>query len=206
VILALGTLAVSLSGQTTVIPRSSVTGGGTITSAQLLAPDGTAGAPSYSFASEPTLGFYRLSATNISTSTGAAINSFAFIAAAAGYMRFIGSTVLDAPSNGALRITPSAQTTGVQFAVGGLPTVGTCGTGTVTAKSTNNAGHITPTGATACTVIFHTTPAFTNTPFCVATAGTTLEPMRITAASTTSFVVNFTTASNTFTYVCLGPI
>lgn len=40
---------------------SAVTGSGTITSAQLLAPDGSASAPSYSFASETNLGLYKAS-------------------------------------------------------------------------------------------------------------------------------------------------
>jgi hypothetical protein len=36
-----------------------VNGGGTVTSSQILAPDGTVGAPSYSFASSPSTGWYR---------------------------------------------------------------------------------------------------------------------------------------------------
>jgi hypothetical protein len=38
---------------------SGVNGGGTVTSSQILAPDGTVGAPSYSFASSPSTGWYR---------------------------------------------------------------------------------------------------------------------------------------------------
>ena len=40
-------------------PSSGVTGGGTVLSPQLLAPDGSASAPSYSFASDPDTGVYR---------------------------------------------------------------------------------------------------------------------------------------------------
>lgn len=42
-----------------VLPASAVNGGGVVTSSQLLAPDGSAAAPSYSFASETDFGFYR---------------------------------------------------------------------------------------------------------------------------------------------------
>jgi hypothetical protein len=54
---------------TFVIPASGVTGGGVVTSSQLLAPDGTAAAPSYSFASDTDTGFWN-TANEIRFSTG----------------------------------------------------------------------------------------------------------------------------------------
>lgn len=83
------------------------------------------------------------------------------------------------------------------------PTVASCGTGTVDAKSTNVAGRITPTGAMACTVTFGL-PNWTNTPFCIVTFETVAEVNRISAISTTAFTVTFATAANVFDYVCLG--
>lgn len=58
-----------------VIPASGVNGGGTVTSPQLLLPDGTAAAPALSWASEPTMGLFRggTSLLDVSTGSGARV-------------------------------------------------------------------------------------------------------------------------------------
>lgn len=53
-----------------VSPASAVTGGGAVTSAQILAPDGSASAPSYSFASDPDTGFYWTTSNQMLWSAG----------------------------------------------------------------------------------------------------------------------------------------
>lgn len=107
-------------------------------------------------------------------------------------------------ADGVLQWNASGGTIGVEMAVGAAnPTATTCGTGTVTAHSTNVAGEVTATGATTCTLTFGAT-AFTNQPFCTVTDETTAAALRISAISTTSFTVTNLTAGDKFLYVCLG--
>jgi len=140
------------------------------------------------------------------TAGGVVTSNSDMLAGSTAFIYWSSRTLLSSPANAALNATNQANNTGIQTTFGGLPTVGTCGTGTVNAKSTNTYGGIVPTGASACTVIFHTTPAFTNTPFCTVTLQGTAEVYRISAVSTTSFTVNFTTAGNPFMYHCGGGV
>lgn len=130
-------------------------------------------------------------------------------AGASGFLCLTGRNCLTSSANGLTNfVQNSGATTGVQLNVGtAKPTVGTCGTSpTLTATSTNVAGQITSgTGTTTCVVNFGA-PAWTNTPFCTATDGTGARALFITAASTTSFTVNGLTASDVFTWTCLGSV
>lgn len=129
----------------------------------------------------------------------------AFVLPATGTWSTVGREFMRSTANGLLQIGQnSASTPQIEMNTGtAQPTLTACGTGTVDTKSTNFAGKITPTGASACTVTFGA-PAFTNTPYCIVTFETTAEAFRISAKSTTAFTVTFTTAANVFDYICLG--
>lgn len=118
---------------------------------------------------------------------------------------FTGRTLLTSPSNGGLNTTVQSGTSGVQDTFGADVTVGTCGTGTVTAGSKNVAGNITATGATACTVIFNTSPTFTNKPFCVVSPESGSIPT-VVVNTTVSVTVTGLTSGATFNYICRGRI
>lgn len=119
---------------------------------------------------------------------------------------YTGGSATIAPANGLLNVIDSAGSFGIQVNTGtAAPTVASCGTGTVTSGSRNSAGEITATGATACTVTFGA-PAWTNTPFCIATEATAARALFISASSTTAFTVSGLTAGDVFKYVCLGRV
>lgn len=92
---------------------------------------------------------------------------------------------------------------GIRFQSVAQPTVSTCGTGSVTTGSTDNAGEVTATGATTCTVNFTTTP-FSTAAFCTVTDETTAAALRISAISTTAFTVTNLTAGDKFLFTCFG--
>lgn len=119
---------------------------------------------------------------------------------------FTGRGTLSFDANGLPQFKEAGSSFGIQLNTGTAePTVTSCGTGTVTAGSRNTAGQITATGATSCTVTFGA-PAWTNTPFCVATDGTGARALFITSPSTTAFTVSGLTAGDVFRYVCIGRI
>lgn len=127
---------------------------------------------------------------------------------ASGTFSRTGATFFSFPANGTMRISQNSGATGTQLLINvgtANPSVTSCGTGAVTTNSTNTAGEVTPTGATACTLTFGL-PNWTNTPFCQVTPETTLEVIRISAISTTAFTATFTTAANKFMYSCFGGI
>lgn len=167
---------------------------------QILAADGTALLPTYSFASEPTLGFWRSAAGNVTmqgalTTTGA-INATGTIGtSAAGAFGFAGRGYWQAPANGVFTFANAALTIGSEFKVDALPTAGACGTSpAVTAGSTPLAGSImagTDTPA-SCVVVFGGT-SFPSAPFCTANVVTT------TAASTRAIGTLSTTTQLTLT-------
>lgn len=139
------------------------------------------------------------------TATGN-ITGSSIVAAAAGTNSFLGRSFFSSTANGLLRFGQNSGAVGTLLEMNmgtANPTVTSCGTGTVTANSTNTAGEVTPTGASACTLTFGT-PAYTNKPFCVVTMETVAEVFRISAISTTAFTVTFTTAANVFSYHCFG--
>ncbi len=85
---------------------------------------------------------------------------------------------------------------------GAAPGVSTCGTGSVTTGSTDVAGQIVATGATACTVTFAV--AYGTAAFCTITDDTTVGKGIITAQSASAFTVSSLTSGDTFQYVCGG--
>lgn len=139
------------------------------------------------------------------TTTGNISSSGSVVAGASGTMSFVGREFWSSTANGVLRIAQNSGSAPILEINTGtaVPTVTSCGTGTVTTFSTNTAGEITPTGASACTVTFGL-PNWTQKPFCVVTMETVAEAVRISAISTTAFTATFTTAANVFAYHCFG--
>jgi hypothetical protein len=82
------------------------------------------------------------------------------------------------------------------------PAVSSCGTGAAAAGSTDNAGQVTATGATACTVTFNV--AYTSQPFCSVTDNTTAAGLKVTYSTGVSFTVTGLTSGDTFSYICIG--
>lgn len=62
---AFATVVIVAHAQESIGPQPTFTSSVTLTSGQFLAPDGTASAPSYSFASQNTLGFYKVATDQI---------------------------------------------------------------------------------------------------------------------------------------------
>lgn len=84
-----------------------------------------------------------------------------------------------------------------------VPSVATCGTGAALAGSTDTAGQVHATGATACTMSFNV--AYTSQPFCVATNNTTAaSSLKLAYVAATGFTVSGMTSGDTFSYVCVG--
>jgi hypothetical protein len=148
-------------------------------------PDGTSGAPSIAFTSEPTLGLWRSSAAVMQIQgglnvTGSIIGSANVIAAQTQGLAVSTRLFITAPADGNAALTNWGATIGSRLKVDALPTPGTCGTSpAVTAGSTPFAGSIDVGTATpaSCVVVFGGT-AFPSAPFCTAnavtsTAGTT---------------------------------
>lgn len=122
----------------------------------------------------------------------------------AGTFKFNTQTIVASPADGLTNITNSGPTFGLQVNVGtATPTVTSCGTGSITAHSTNTAGGFTATGATSCTVTFGV-PNWTNVPFCTVSEITTAGVSRISAASVSAFTVTGFTSGDAFYYHCLG--
>jgi hypothetical protein len=193
--------------------------------------DGTSGAPSIAFASEPTLGFFR-SGTGATSYTGATLNmtssTGAQIVANSGQvltlrngasqgiqignasLSFFTAVSFAAPTTGYLTISTSSVSNGVTLKVDALPTIasGFGTTPTVTAGSTPLAGSVNVgTGGVATSgVIAFNGVAFPSAPFCVATPSTTNAVTRV-ATSTTQLTFTTTTAwtaSDTVSWICLS--
>jgi len=179
---------------------------GTLTmTGPILAPNGTAPLPAYSFSAEPTLGFRRTSAalvglegalTASSNITGS--NLFATTNVSLGNAGAIYWTTragIRSPADGTVTIANGANTIGSQLKVDALPTTGTCGTSpAVAAGSTPFAGQVdVGTGTPAsCVVVFGGT-AFPTAPFCTANI------VSATASEARAIAVVATTAQVTFT-------
>ena len=113
-------------------------------------------------------------------------------AAAAGLIYWNGRTEITSSADGLLNVKDAAQAVGLQLNTGtAAPTLTTCGTGSVTTGSRNAAGEGTATGATVCTV----------------TDLTGARALWIsTGPSTTAFTISGLTASDKFSWICLGRI
>lgn len=117
-----------------------------------------------------------------------------------------GTTNLSTTSDGIFDIKNTDTTHGIELSTNTAAiTVTSCGTGTVTTGSRNSAGEATATGATACTVQFKNN-TWTNTPFCVPEDESTLQAVRISAISTSSFTVTGLTSGDKFMWICLGQV
>ena len=113
---------------------------------------------------------------------------------------------LGAARNGSTVNTVEVAGSVMRFINADTPTVSTCGTGTVTTGSTDNAGEVTATGAATCTVNFTVsgTSGFQTVAFCTVTDETTVAALRISAISTTAFTVTGLTSGDKFMYHCFG--
>lgn len=85
---------------------------------------------------------------------------------------------------------------------GTAPTVSTCGTGTVTANSTDEVGEVTAIGTTTCTVNFNV--AWGTFVRCIAQDDSALTVIRVSAQTLSSFTVTGLTAGDKFVYMCKG--
>ena len=185
-------------------------GGGTFT-ASILEADGTVAAPSYSFTNATGSGLYSLSAgrpaLSVNGTQGLFLDGTGALVVSSALKFDAASTDIVIGRNGAagrLAAYGGSASVGVELAIGSVqPTLTSCGTGTLTAKSTNIAGEVTATGATACTINFGA-PVFSNQPFCVIEEETSAVAQRISAISTTAFTVTGLTSGDKFMYQCLG--
>ena len=85
---------------------------------------------------------------------------------------------------------------------GTLPVLSSCGTGAVTAGSSDTAGTFTTTGATGCTLTFNV--AYATAPSCTVTELTVNTAARTTAITASTIVVASGGSGSTYTYVCVG--
>lgn len=140
--------------------------------------DGTSGAPSIAFASEPTLGFWRsqsgtmtLAAGNL-TLSGAANGT---IVASGGYFGWNNRGYLKRPADGVMTASNNADTIGSEFKVDALPTVTSCGAGApaVDSQSTPLWGQVTvgTGGPLTCTITFNGT-SYPHNAICTANVAT----------------------------------
>jgi hypothetical protein len=108
-------LAVPASAQL-VIQRDSpgITGDGTVNASQIKFPDGTSVAPSITFATETTLGFYRLSSGVIGfTGNFLTTGSGSLLAGSAGAQGFVSRTLVSSPADGQINFTNNGVTAGI---------------------------------------------------------------------------------------------
>lgn len=147
------------------------------------AADGTSGAPSHTFASEPTLGFYR-SAAGIVTVVGALVlsgtNSLSVggdvTLGAANMVRFGARGKVRSGADGIFTVLNNGETIGSEFKVDALPVASACGAGSpaVVAGSTPMSGAVTigTTSVATCTITFGGT-AYPSAPHCSGAVETT---------------------------------
>jgi hypothetical protein len=181
--------------------------GTSIAAGVLSAGDGTAALPVYTFASEPTLGFWRSSAGNLSLAAGSLLLD-------SGKSFSIGSTwILDGGAgNGLMRWRDATGAVGVTMKFDALPSIAS-GFGTspsITAGSTALAGSINVgTGGSATTgaIDFNGT-TFPSAPFVVVSTKLTNAVTRVSAVSATQMTFTSTTAwtaSDIISWICVSP-
>lgn len=161
---------------------------GSAATGSFYAADGTAALPSYSFTSEPTLGFYRSSVNFITT--GGSLQVGNLNVPNGGAIYWLSRAFMQSPADGTLTIATTGGTIGNRFKMDALPTVASGGGGTVapsvTAGSTPLAGSVNVgTGViTSPIVINFNGTAFPSAPFAVCTDGQTAIAVRATASTT----------------------
>lgn len=192
---------------------SGTTFAGDVTSGgEFYASNGTSGAPSYSFTSEPTLGFWRSAAGAVTLQGGLATTASLQLTGATtnGEVRMSGNTILQAPAGGTLALLNFSRTIGSTFKVDALPTIAS-GFGTspaVTAGSTPFAGSVdVGTGGVAASgVITFGGTAFPSAPFCVIGSSTGTYQLRsVTTTTTIQLIANVAfTASDKISWICVS--
>ena len=191
------------------ISGGSFSGTSTFTGTALFA-DGTSGAPSIAFASEPTLGFWRSSAGNIALA-GSSTLTGTFVSATGATFNFAGGGNIGSSANGMFRLYTSSFAIGSLLKVDALPTIAS-GFGTspsVTAGSTPLAGSVTvgSGGVAATGLISFNGTAFPSVPFCVVTSRLTNGVQRASGVSTTQ--LEFTssiawTTGDVVAWICIS--
>jgi hypothetical protein len=180
--------------------------------------DGTSLLPAYSFASEPTLGFYRSSSGIVTLAGGAfaaatSINAGTSVSAAATSFFTWGGTRnrLLAPIDGQMTMVNVATTIGALYKFDALPTLSSGGGGTapaaVTAGSTPLAGSVNVgTGViTSPIVINFNGTAFPSAPFVVCNDGQTAIAVRATATTTQLTLTSAAfVASDVISWICIS--
>lgn len=87
----------------------------------------------------------------------------------------------------------------------GIPTLGTCTGGSMTAGAKNSAGQYTGNTSGSCVINFGT-PNFTNTPYCFAMSTASTTHPRISASSASSITVTGGVSGETIQFMCIGRI
>lgn len=184
--------------------------------------DGSASAPSISFATTPTSGAFLKSGGIAFTNGGTEVfgvlggtlelSSGSTVSWGATSVGSAADTILARGAAGVLTATGASGTNGIRLQFNGAPTVGTCGTSpSITSGSRDTAGSVnvgTGGTATSCGVTFNATWA--SAPFCVANGTTTTAGnVRALAVNTTTTAMTITAASawaasEVVQWVCVG--
>ena len=177
----------------------------------LLFSDGSATAPSIAFTNDQNTGFYIASgdpervsfASNGTKMFSWGTNFFRLEAAAATIEFGAGADLaLGRGAAGLLNITDADATPDLNLNVSGAPTPSSCGDGAVATGSSNTAGRVTSTDATACTLTFSASFGG-NSADCVI-SNLIANRGFVSAASSTAFTVSSLTAGDDFMYWCAG--
>jgi hypothetical protein len=175
---------------------------------QVLCADGTALLPCYSFASEPTLGFWRSSAGNV-TLQGTLNVTSGMRGGATSFIGWTSRAAFSSPGVSAVNVVDATGVFGAQFNVGALPTIAS-GFGTspsVTAGSTPLAGSVNVgTGGVATTgLINFGGTAFPSAPFCLVQAQGNYIVRPVTSATQLQINSNSAfAASDIVSWICIS--
>jgi hypothetical protein len=174
--------------------------------------DGSASAPSVSFASDTNTGRFRNGdGDQIDVASGASIwrvYSSGVIVAQNKYLGFgssgsgVEDTILQRGGAGLLNLSDADGTPDLNLNVGGSPALSTCGDGALATGSSNTSGRVTGTTQTACTLTFSASFGG-NSADCVM-ANLIANRGFVSAASATAFTVSSLTAGDDFMYWCAG--
>lgn len=137
------------------------------------------------------------------TGAGAFTTSTNLTVGAAGELRYLGSTILGAPSNGKFAITNGARTFGVTVQCLAQPVV--TGNGTIVAKSVDTCGKVTSTITGAGTITITFSGAWPNAPACCAMNETTANPIKASSTTTVLTITGTFVTGDVISYLVLGP-
>ncbi len=122
-----------------------------------------------------------------------------------GGFAWAGRASLGSSADKLLQINDFAFVTGLELNVG-VPTLGTCTTGALTAGSHNFAGEVTGNTTGSCQINFGT-PNFTNTPFCFTNdESSSIIAPNVSARSASSITISGQASGNAIQYFCIGRI